>query len=1142
MTSEDKNADAQLMHELETLRGQVQTLQQQEKTYRKHIARLKHLTDGLAALNTIASISINLFDLAELAAVALDTILRMWQANAGWIITSVAPPYQPSPQVVARIGTPPASPESFAQTCLTCHHFMVDGNMQAVTDVPSTCPVLTHQAETSHSRSPTHICIPLLTRGGVQGIATIFWQDSAKRPQIDNTLLKAISLQLGTALFNVRLYQAVSQTDRLQMLTEFDQKLISTLDLQTILQITLQTMATAASMQSGILWEGTRSAIEYTLMLADGHIRIIGQDTGAGSLQALGRYLQSVITEITWMTDKDLDEMEYSFPPDFIRGGRVLLVPIKDEQHIIAVLALGNWAAASYDDMLLPLLASIAARAAQAIRNAQLFAAEQTRREQAVILQRLTNELSHTWFDLDGLVEYILDHIQYLVSYDHAIIISIDKGYGRVIGARGEAATKQDVVEALHFPMGQMSFLNDMYQKGHPMVVSDISTHPEWAAIADMLNTASIEGLDIAQIRACAWLPMHVEGKNVGIVFLSSATPGRFDSLPVATLQVLINQAAAALQNTRLYEQVQEHIQHLDMLNTFSMAMISSLDPQTVLSTALEQICRVLDALHGSILLRDPKSDELVFEVSLSTEMDRLKGFRLAPGQGVAGWVAQHGESVYINDVSQDERFFSGVDELAAHQTHSLVCAPLRYRDEILGVIEIVNKRNGKFTQYDLSIIEDVAPVVAMALVNARLYANVEKRAGELQALNEIGIALTRTLDSATVVHIALHHVSNLFQADSVSLLRLNSTGEICFLRTLYGETEQEIPVCFQPGEGIIGWAVEHQEAILVEDAQTDPRYSGRAESHMIVLPRAVMVAPLITPKRVIGAISLSHNSPGIYTHDDLHTFQAIASALTVALENSRLYEELKVSLQERERTQAQLIQSEKMAALGRLVSSIAHEINNPLQAVQGYITLSREEVIGGMRREKLERYLGIVDEELNRVATLVRQMREFYRPAQKVRKMTDVGMLLEDVLFLLDKQLQHNHVSVEYTRTELPPVKINPDHFKQVFLNLILNAMDAMPDGGTIQIRMETTHMPVSNTGQNAATIPAVQIAFTDTGIGIPSETLPHIFEPFFTTKTHGSGLGLSTIYEIVIAHGGNLTVESEVGRGTTFTIVVPA
>lgn len=225
------------------------------------------------------------------------------------------------------------------------------------------------------------------------------------------------------------------------------------------------------------------------------------------------------------------------------------------------------------------------------------------------------------------------------------------------------------------------------------------------------------------------------------------------------------------------------------------------------------------------------------------------------------------------------------------------------------------------------------------------------------------------------------------------------------------------------------------------------------------------------------------------------------------------------------------------MGALGRLAATIAHEINNPLQAIQNYLTLVQEEMGGEQRRDKLDRYLQVVGGEVGRISAIVRRMRDYYRPANERLRPTYLSTVLDSVLALSAKELQHHHIAVERLDSpDLPSVQANPDHLKQVFLNLVLNAVDAMPTGGKLRIRSSPAEIQRDGERQ-----PAVRIEVADTGHGISPEIQAKLFEPFVTTKEQGAGLGLSISYSIIEAHNGQISVSSEEGEGTTFSILLP-
>jgi two-component system NtrC family sensor kinase len=636
--------------------------------------------------------------------------------------------------------------------------------------------------------------------------------------------------------------------------------------------------------------------------------------------------------------------------------------------------------------------------------------------------------------------------------------------------------------------------------------------------------------------------PVRRENEMIGLLAVGGQPADRpFTEEDRALLLAAAGRAGQAIQNSLLYQTSQQRSAQLATLNAISAAAASSLDLDVVLRRIIEMTCEALDAESGSIMVIEPETGALTLVVGLSNEIERMRGYQLAVGEGIAGWVAQHGRSLRVDDVQQDDRWHDGVDVFSGVETTSLLCAPLTHRDLTSGVIEIVNKRSGTFTDDDVSLLESVSSIASAAMENARLYAEMRGRTNELSLLNEINHALTATLDSALVIQAAVSQIQRLFQAEVVSLLQTDSqTGDLYFSSMLIEGSPTKIQARLPLYGSIAGSVFRERQPVLIRDARGDPRILDWLARYLGDRVGSLMAAPLLLHGQANGVIAVISYEPGIYTQRELRLLQAIASTLAIALENASLYDELKEVVHEREQTQAQLIHVEKMTALGRLAASVAHEINNPLQAMQSYLTLSQEELVSEQipRPERLRHYLDIVSSETERISAIVHRMRDFYRPTREQFSLIYLHSVLEDVLELTRKQLQHRAIALETSWAHcLPEIEANADHLKQVFLNLVLNGMDAMPDGGTLYI---STALGQIADGSLPST-PAVRVDFSDTGEGMPLEVLSRIFEPFYTTKERGTGLGLSVSYGIIQAHRGRITVESHIGLGTSYTILLP-
>jgi signal transduction histidine kinase/CheY-like chemotaxis protein len=263
-----------------------------------------------------------------------------------------------------------------------------------------------------------------------------------------------------------------------------------------------------------------------------------------------------------------------------------------------------------------------------------------------------------------------------------------------------------------------------------------------------------------------------------------------------------------------------------------------------------------------------------------------------------------------------------------------------------------------------------------------------------------------------------------------------------------------------------------------------------------------------------------------VFREVDWEMFLLLARQAAVAMENARLYEELRNYVRRVEESQQALVRAEKMAAAGRLTASIAHEINNPLQAVQNCLHLATR---GELPKKKQREYIDMANHELGRLISTVQRMLDFYRPGSVDRQRINIITLLRRVIKLLSSQLQARNIRISTGfSSKLPSILAVSSQMEQVFFNLILNAYDAMPDGGELRISARLVQ-------------DRVEILFIDSGPGVPEENRSRIFEPFVSTKEGGTGLGLSVSYGIISAHGGSIDLVPDTRSGACFRVTLP-
>jgi two-component system NtrC family sensor kinase len=572
-----------------------------------------------------------------------------------------------------------------------------------------------------------------------------------------------------------------------------------------------------------------------------------------------------------------------------------------------------------------------------------------------------------------------------------------------------------------------------------------------------------------------------------------------------------------------------DNLQALRSLSRVSQILLSEVEIERLYDAILNVVETQTGADAVSLMLLDEATQEICVEAARGLPSQLVGTARVKSGERIAGWVLEHGQPLLLTDSSPDDptiREFMHREELT-----SALCVPLRSKERVTGVLNASKTGAGRpFDRRDLELLSILAGQVAIAIENSHIYEATRDRTRQLAALNELGRVVTSTLDLDEVLRLAMQGINRIIRAEAGSLLLLDeTTNELVFRTSMHGGTRQIAPIRLQLGQGIAGWVVKEGRSLLVRDVEADPRHHAEASEQFGFKSNSILCVPLVIRDHVIGAIELINKLEGEFDAEDLELLESMASTVAVALENARLYTELAEFARELERSQSQLVRAERLAATGKLAASLAHEINNPLQAIQNCLHLITER--GSLDEGKRQTYLAMAGEEVQRLIDLVQRMLDFYRPSAESLEDVDVQEALDDVFSLVGKRVQHSRVMVHRDApAPLPSVQGLPNQLKQVFLNIVINALEAMPDGGDLYVA----------TGWDQQRR-EVTIGFTDTGDGIPTSDLASIFDPFYTSKPKGTGLGLAVSHGIIERHGGRIDVETELGEGSTFTVHLP-
>ncbi len=418
-----------------------------------------------------------------------------------------------------------------------------------------------------------------------------------------------------------------------------------------------------------------------------------------------------------------------------------------------------------------------------------------------------------------------------------------------------------------------------------------------------------------------------------------------------------------------------------------------------------------------------------------------------------------------------------------------------------------------------------------------QLEARLQRRSEELEALVRIGAELNRRLGLDELTEFILLVARDELGGDYAELYLFDEERQ----PVLYRDVErgcrdlQEARTAIEHPSSVVGQVFRKGSPALFADV-ADSLQSDL--SLPISRYRSAIAAPLKHDEQLIGVLVVAHREVDFFDESDLRMLRSIGEQAALAVRNAQLLKALQrytqdlegmveARTQELRAAQEQLIQSEKLAALGRLAAGVAHEVNNPLQPILSCLEGALEDIATGRTVDAED--LRVAEAEVQRIKSIVSRLLDFSRPSEGKRARVDMGALVQDTLALVKKRLEQVNVQVETRFKPVEPVWGIPTQLKQVVLNLILNAIESMPEGGKLFLEV----LPDRNGG--------VLLHVADSGVGMDGETMAHIFEPFYSTKKDGTGLGLSVTYGIVQGHGGDIRVESSPKQGSRFTVWLP-
>lgn len=782
--------------------------------------------------------------------------------------------------------------------------------------------------------------------------------------------------------------------------------------------------------------------------------------------------------------------------------------------------------------------------------------------EASEILSRVI-ELSNSNLDIDDRLLNILQYLSESLRVDASSIFTYKPESGTVSLYISNFPTNE-ISSKTSYLLGE-GIIGQCAKKREPVIFMNCSRLEEESR--HLVKDMEPWGAMLAQ-------PITDTDFLYGVLLLQNRRHLVFAEEEIRLISVVAREMAGSIRNARLYFDAKKRLSELSALFEISRTMNATTDFDRLIDLIVKTSVQIIGAKGGLLRLIHEESQELITRSSYGWDPHSHEKLSLKDSANVACQVIQTGAPLLVKDTK--EEFFCR--DPIREKIHSYVCVPLQSKDRLLGVLSVFEKEacgidsRGSFVEEDLDLLMTMAGYISNALEQAMTFSKVENLVREKDAIvRELSI-----LHGTSMAFIGARKLEKVLRILLSSITVGNGLGfnrAILFLinektRTLDGkmavgpENKEEAgriwqalsgddrslsewlmsedldhDICSKFDESVrgISFSLDDQQCILNQCIRKGDVFNIKEGGSVYSkdLYRGIEVAetfaavPIISKGKALGAVLVDniYNKKEI-SEKDIRFLQTFVSHAGIAIENSALNQNLQDAHDELRRMQEKLIHSERLAALGEFSASLAHELRNPLVSIGGYARRLEKEI--------QSRHAGIITKEVTRLENLLNKILAFSKVDKEQFVEADLNQIIGGCLFSLDEGMRAQKIKVvEELTPDIPPITCDPDQLRQVFLNLLSNAIQSMLNGGTLTVK---TYF--SSVAEKILLVAEV----ADTGGGIPPEILHNIFNPFFTTKDQGTGLGLAITHRIISNHYGSIEVKNVPGSGCTFVVKIPA
>ncbi len=641
----------------------------------------------------------------------------------------------------------------------------------------------------------------------------------------------------------------------------------------------------------------------------------------------------------------------------------------------------------------------------------------------------------------------------------------------------------------------------------------------------------------VMRIGTAAWgcLPFIVGQRFIGALALWRQK--EFDSGEWKNLRYLTAQAASSVEMIMTFSEMAGHLRRLAVLNDFVLTASSAQNLDQLIRRVFGLMARAFGSERITLFLMT--TDKRLMR-EYKTLDGKISSQTISIDKHPINRAISEGRIQRIADATKSEI------HLFQTGTRSALLVPLVYRGETIGLFLIENERFDAFSEFDEHLMVVITSHLAGLIEYGRLREEAEGRARNLGLIHEVVQQVIGLMDKNGVARITADLLAQYFNYELASVLLVDETGRLA-VRGFGGRYADLVQRVLEGDDlaivtGISGHVFRIGVSMLVNDTSQNSQYRAIQGWHA----GSELCVAIKEGDQVLGIIDVESASQDAFSHNDLVAMESLAGILASVISSSTQYQRLQDTVRQLRITQTELnnrmealqaaenrlIQAAKLAAVGEMAAGIAHELNNPLTTVTGFSELILDDMpTDSVNRNELE----LVLREARRASDVVRRLLDFSRQGERIRTSADLNEIVEDVIALTRHLIRTSSVSLDIQlEPQLPWISVDRNQMKQVILNLIHNALQAMPHGGKLAVHTCSRERYARSW---------VVFEIKDSGVGISLTDKERIFEPFFTTRGDqgGTGLGLSVSYGIVTDHGGTIEVESEKGLGSSFAVYLP-